>query len=203
MGQQEAHAESGVIGIKAPPRERILKAADALFERYGIRGVGVEAIAEAADTNKMTLYRHFSSKDELVAVWLQGVVDSWIAEWTMLDDLPDTLDPHAKVDRFLDAFGSAFERCALRGCAIMNSLAELPEEDHPARKVVSDYKTYSRKRMTKFLRGVGVSEPAKAAEEIQLLMDGVKASVQDLGPARARARFTQMAKTLLQSRMAG
>ena len=49
------------------PRERILSAASELFYRHGIRAVGVDAVAEAAETNKMTLYRHFSSKDELVA----------------------------------------------------------------------------------------------------------------------------------------
>src|ERR1700683_1260667 len=52
------------------PRERILLAAQDLFHRHGIRGVGVEAIAEAAGTNKMTLYRHFGSKDELVIEYL-------------------------------------------------------------------------------------------------------------------------------------
>ena len=56
---------------KIPPRERILAAAGELFYRNGIRAVGVDAIAEAAGTNKMTLYRHFTSKDELVAEYLR------------------------------------------------------------------------------------------------------------------------------------
>ena len=55
---------------QAPPRERILAAARDLFYRHGIRAVGVEAIAEAAATNKMTLYRHFGSKDELIAAYV-------------------------------------------------------------------------------------------------------------------------------------
>ena len=50
---------------KIPPRDRLLAVAAELFYRHGIRAVGVEAIAEAAGTNKMTLYRHFPSKDEL------------------------------------------------------------------------------------------------------------------------------------------
>src|SRR6266540_741409 len=54
-----------------PPRERIVAVAADLFYRHGIRAVGVEAIAEAAGTNKMTLYRHFASKDELVAEYLR------------------------------------------------------------------------------------------------------------------------------------
>ena len=53
------------------PRQRLLAAAGDLFYRHGIRAVGVEAIAEAAGTNKMTLYRHFPSKDELVAEYLR------------------------------------------------------------------------------------------------------------------------------------
>src|SRR5258707_7162655 len=55
------------------PRERILLAAKDLFHRHGIRGVGVETIAEAAGTNKMTLYRHFDSKDDLIVAYLQSV----------------------------------------------------------------------------------------------------------------------------------
>ena len=53
------------------PRERIIKTARDLFRRHGIRGVGVDTIAEKAGTNKMTLYRHFGSKDELVIACLR------------------------------------------------------------------------------------------------------------------------------------
>ena len=57
------------------PRERILSVASELFYRHGIRAIGVEAIAEAAKTNKMTLYRHFASKDELVAEYLRRLAE--------------------------------------------------------------------------------------------------------------------------------
>src|ERR1700741_400881 len=63
------------------PRERILTAAADLFYRQGIRAVGVEAIAEAARTNKMTLYRHFASKDELVAEYLRQAAQASDACW--------------------------------------------------------------------------------------------------------------------------
>src|SRR5260370_6786928 len=62
---------SASANMQTPPRDRILAAAGELFYRHGIRAVGVEAIAEAAGTNKMTLYRHFSSKDALVAEYLR------------------------------------------------------------------------------------------------------------------------------------
>lgn len=198
---QEAQAGGPGVESKLPPRERILKAADELFERYGIRGVGVEAIAEAADTNKMTLYRHFASKDELVAAWLQGLVDEWNALWDVVErDLPES-DPDKQIDFFLKEFGDAFEGIASRGCPLMNSLAELPEKDHPARKVLNDYKASAKKRMTRLFQRIGISKPGQAAEEIQLLIDGAKAGLQDCGCAQTRARFTRLAKTLLSARM--
>src|ERR1700734_2528605 len=61
------------LPVPPRPRERILAAARDLFHRNGIRGVGVDAIAEAAGTNKMTLYRHFDSKDDLVVAYLRSI----------------------------------------------------------------------------------------------------------------------------------
>ena len=55
------------------PRDRIAGAARDLFHKHGIRGIGVDAIAEAAGTNKMTLYRHFGSKDDLIIQCLRDV----------------------------------------------------------------------------------------------------------------------------------
>src|SRR5947209_16577151 len=61
---------SEALAATMRPRDRILLSAQDLFHRHGIRGVGVETIAEAAGTNKMTLYRHFESKDELIIEYL-------------------------------------------------------------------------------------------------------------------------------------
>ena len=67
-----------------PPRERILAAARELFYRRGIHAVGVDAIAEAAGTNKMTLYRHFTSKDVLIAACLSELTQEFDAAWDAL-----------------------------------------------------------------------------------------------------------------------
>jgi hypothetical protein len=70
---------------RIPPRERLLAIAADLFYRHGIRAVGVEAIAEAAGTNKMTLYRHFASKDELVAEYLRQSAKGADACWNRFE----------------------------------------------------------------------------------------------------------------------
>src|SRR5436190_7601927 len=69
---------------RIPPRERILAVAADLFYRHGIKAVGVDSIAEAAGTNKMTLYRHFASKDELVAEYLRCLAAKSTATWDRL-----------------------------------------------------------------------------------------------------------------------
>src|SRR5579872_3426229 len=66
------------------PRERILAAARELFYARGIRAVSVDEIAASADTNKMTLYRHFESKDRLVAEYLQLLADEADGLWAQL-----------------------------------------------------------------------------------------------------------------------
>jgi AcrR family transcriptional regulator len=185
---------------KIPPRQRILAAADDLFVRFGIRGVGVEAIAEAAGTNKMTLYRHFPSKDDLVAAWLQTLIDEWNEVWRKIESLPAD-DPRALVAAFLQGIGDAFEDYAVRGCPFMNSLAELPEKDHPARRMLDEFKGANRKRMVKLFRSVGIEDASQTADEIQLLLDGAKAGIQDVGVAKSRARFIKLAHALLDARV--
>src|SRR5204862_1827943 len=80
-----ANAVSASANSQTPPRERILAAASDLFYRHGVRAVGVEAIAEAAGTNKMTLYRHFDSKDELVAEYLRRLAAGAAGFWDGLE----------------------------------------------------------------------------------------------------------------------
>ena len=71
--------------LPVKPRERIISTARDLFRRHGIRGIGVDAIAEAAGTNKMTLYRHFGSKDELVAECLRDVAREVEQIWSEVE----------------------------------------------------------------------------------------------------------------------
>ena len=87
-------AECGVVALK--PRERIISTARDLFRKHGIRGIGVDAIADAADTNKMTLYRHFGSKDDLVVACLRDVAGEADAIWNGFEqDYPG--DPLAQL----------------------------------------------------------------------------------------------------------
>src|SRR5580692_1812465 len=81
---------------RIPPRARILVAAGEMFYRHGFRAVGVDAIAEAAGTNKMTLYRHFGSKDDLIIACLNRATEHADAIWTDIE-MANPDDPRARL----------------------------------------------------------------------------------------------------------
>src|SRR5271163_1281417 len=118
-------------GSSSPPRERILVAARELFYRRGIHAVGVDAIAEAAGTNKMTLYRHFASKDVLVAACLSELTQEFDAAWNSIA-ATHVGDPKGQLMAWLHHICDFKEHEAERGCAFANAAVELPDKDHPA-----------------------------------------------------------------------
>src|SRR4029077_15713652 len=142
-------------GLAPRPRERIISTARDLFRKHGIRGIGVDAIAEAADTNKMTLYRHFGSKDDLVVACLHDVAREADAIWNGFEeDYPG--DPLAQ----LHAFVRVGAECACddgRGCDMANVAVELAERDHPARHVIEEFKTEQRNRLARLCRDAGIA----------------------------------------------
>jgi AcrR family transcriptional regulator len=172
-----------MCSTRIPPRQRILDAADELFRRVGIRGVGVEAIAEAAGTNKMTLYRHFASKDELIAEWVRGIVETKEAEW---DDIAAKHpgDPQAQLIDWSRRVAKKFAEMEERGSALGNALAELPEPDHPARRVIDAHRLRERERILRVCREAGFPEAELAADQFYFLLEGAKACVQCVGLKR-------------------
>src|SRR5579864_8910598 len=105
------------------PRDRIAGAARDLFHRLGIRGVGVDAIAEAAGTNKMTLYRHFGSKDDLIIEYLNCKGRKSDEIWTEIES-ESPADPVGQLRGFVHK-AAKFIAEDDRGCALANAAVEL------------------------------------------------------------------------------
>ena len=185
--------------FRIPPRQRILDAADDLFRRVGIRGVGVEAIAEAAGTNKMTLYRHFASKDELVAEWVRGIVAQKDAE---LDEIDATqpADPQAQLVDWSRRVAKKFAEMEERGSALGNALAELPEADHPARRVIDEHRVREHERVRALCREAGFPEPELAADQFYMMIEGAKACVQFIGLKRVGEHLMRSVDALIEAR---
>jgi AcrR family transcriptional regulator len=181
------------------PRERILGAADELFRRHGIRGVGVEAIAEAAGTNKMTLYRQFESKDALIAEWVRGIISQKEKVWDELEaKYPN--DPSAQLVGWSRATAAALTQMEERGSIIMNALAELPEHDHPARRVIDEHRLREHDKILDLCRRAGFTEPDLAADEFYLLLEGAKSCVMCMGLKRVGEHLMRLVDTMVASK---
>jgi AcrR family transcriptional regulator len=179
-----------------PPRERILLAARELFYRDGINAVSVDAVATAADTNKMTLYRHFASKDELVAEYLQALASEGDAVWD-LARAAHPRDANAQLHFLLRQVSEFATQVGVRGCALANAAVELAERRHPARRVVEAHKRRQCERLVALVREAGYARPERLAEELFLLVEGARVSLQSVGPEGPGARVYALAESLL------
>jgi AcrR family transcriptional regulator len=186
----------------APPRARILKAARELFYRHGIHAVGVDAIAEAAGTNKTTLYRHFASKDELVAECLREFGREFETAWAEIERAHqgNPKDQLVACLRFLAEFKLDMSE---RGCALANAAVELPDPDHPARRVIEEFKSRGRDRIIELCRKARLRDPELLADELFLLGEGARVSIQTLGPRGPAQRLAKMFQTLVAAHAGG
>jgi len=176
---------------RLPVRDRILAAATELFHKQGIRGIGVEAIAEAAGTNKMTLYRYFDSKDELIAEWVRGMVATKEAEWTELSAAhPD--DPQGLLQDWSRRTADKLKAMEDRGSMLGNAIAELPDPEHPARQVIQEYKVREHKRVIRLCKAAGFQNPDLAANLFWMLLEGAHSCVQCVGMRKFGEHLVQL-----------
>jgi AcrR family transcriptional regulator len=190
-------AKIDVLGEPAaPPRERILKAARELFYRQGLRAVGVEAVAEAAGTNKTTLYRHFASKDELIAECLREFGRELDAVWAEVA-LAHEGEPRDQLLGWLRAMAEYKANGTDRGCALANAAVELPDADHPVRRVIEDLKDRQRRRLVELCQRAGLRDPELLADELFLLGEGARVALQTLGPRGPVQHLAEMFETLV------
>jgi AcrR family transcriptional regulator len=186
---------------KIPPRERLLAVAAELFYRHGIRAVGVEAIAEAAGTNKMTLYRHFPSKDELVAEYLRQAASAANRCWCTYEQAHPG-DPLAQIRAWLAEMADHLANTDERGCALANAAVELPDKTHPARRVIEEYKVAQRNRLIDLCRSAGLSDPETLADELHLLLEGARVTSQSVGADGLGARLMRMGEAMIAAHVA-
>jgi len=175
----------------ARPRaiDRIRQTARELFYRQGIRAVGVDEIVARAGATKPSLYRGFSSKDELAAAYLRDYDAEF---WSRFDSAVAAHpgDPRAQLRSFLDGLAKRATKSGYRGCGLTNAAIEYPEADHPARLVAQANKRELRRRLTEMATAMGAAEPEVLGDGLLLLMEGAFASGQlfgEKGPARSVA----------------
>ncbi|MFJ9774457.1 TetR/AcrR family transcriptional regulator [Kitasatospora sp. NPDC101157] len=181
---------------KLPPRERILDAAEELFRTEGIRRVGVQAIADKAETTKTAIYRHFETKDELVAEWLRIVA----ADYQAAFDRVEAEHPGRPGEQILGLarfIAEGLPAVSHRGCPFINSIAELPDRAHPARQVIEQHKERQTRRLVDMCARAGLPDPEQTAAEITFVLEGAQVSTQNGSIDRTGERLMRIVEGIV------
>lgn len=181
---------------RLPPRERILDAAEELFLSEGVKAIGVQAIAERANTTKTALYRHFATKDALIEEWLRIVAAGYTAAFDRVEaEHPD--DGRAQVLAVARFVADGLPDIVRRGCPFVNSIAGLTEPGHPARRLIESHKARQRDRLTAMCEQAGVAAPDDASAELTFLLEGAQVSAQNGSVDRAGDRLMAAVRGVL------
>jgi AcrR family transcriptional regulator len=182
--------EEVISAPKSRVRDRIMQTASDLFYRRGIRAVGVDTIASEAGTNKMSFYRSFASKDELVAEYLRAEErEAW--RWWDETLAAHAGNPRMQVESLFDVLVKNTCADGSRGCALANAAVEITEPDHPARPVVEKYKGEMRRRFRQLAREMDAREPAALGDSLMLLWEGsylTRLTLGQHGPVQGAAK---------------
>jgi AcrR family transcriptional regulator len=198
MNKEKSNSDPDVHISKAgKPRDRIFACAQDLFHRRGIRGVGVEAIAEAAGTSKMALYRHFDSKDELIIEYLNYKGRKSDEIWAEIEaENPE--NPAGQLYGFVDK-AAIFIAEDERGCDLANAAVELTEEGHPGLRVIEEFKMRQRERLTNLCKAAGASQPDLLADTLFLLIEGARVSRRSVGTKGPSANLVRTCRGVIAS----
>ncbi len=162
-----AHCDAGACA-----RDRLFSAAINLFYRNGIRAVSVDAIAAEAGTTKVTFYRVFESKDDLIVQVLEEQSKRFWEWWdAIVAEHPG--EPRKQIEELIARFRDEIvgdEAC--RGCAVANAAVEIVDEDHPARAVIKKHKLDITQRLRELCRQMGARQPDVLGDALSLLYSG-------------------------------
>lgn len=192
----ERDADRGEGAGQVDVRERILETASYLFYRRGVRAVGVDVVVEAAGVAKTSLYRHFKTKDDLIAAFLQREDEDFWACWDWAAKGHEQ-DGEAELAAQLAWIGERVGRPGYRGCPQLNVAAEFPDEDHPARVVARSHKAQLRSRLRDIAERLRVERPDDLAAQLSVVINGAFVSSQILAADDATQVLRDMASALI------
>jgi AcrR family transcriptional regulator len=170
-------------------RERIVSTAYDLFCRYGLRAIGIDRIIAEAGIAKMTLYRHFRSKDDLVVAVLERREEVWLRGWLEAEVEARAAAPEDRLMLIFDLFEEWFRRDDYEACLFTNSLLESKDRTNSIGAASVRGLTSVRVFLRQLAEETGVRDPEAFAEKWQLLMLGsIIATAAGVPDAAQRAR---------------
>ena len=176
-------------GGRESGRERVLETAYELFSRHGTRAVGVDRIIAESGVAKMTLYRNFASKDDLILAFLERREERWTRDWLQATVEGRAETPAQRLLAIFDTFGEWFAREDFEGCSFINVMLEIDDPGSPVRRESVRQLSEIRGFIGGLAKDAGVEDVDGFARQWHILMKGcivAAAEGDELAAGRAR-----------------
>ena len=175
-------------------RDDLIDTALRLFYTQGFNATGIDKILAESGVAKMTMYKHFKSKDDLIVAALERR-DEQFRDWLTGEMEKASPEPRTKLLAMYDALeiwftGRAFKGLGFAGCAFINASGEFSKLDHPAHRIAADHKKKILDYLVELCSAAGAADPVGLAEQLALLKEGaiVTAQVRGLSDAAQIAK---------------
>lgn len=177
-------------------RDLLIDTAIALFYRDGFHATGIDRILAESGVAKMTLYKHFKSKDELIEAALQQRLEPSRQRmaWAL-----DNLSPKGAILAVFDGLQALINGGEFFGCAFVNAAAEFHDREHPIHRVAASHKANAERHFRVALERLEVAEPERLARQLQYLMEGAITMAHIQGPGDQALEAKDAAAILLRA----
>jgi AcrR family transcriptional regulator len=157
-------------GVSA--RDRIDRTAYELFSRHGVRAVGVDRIIAESGVAKMTLYRHYATKEKLALAFLRRREEVWTRTWLQAEVERRGGTPQQRLLSIFDVFDRWFRRGDFEGCSFINVLLEIDERADRVRQAAVRHLESIRAFLRELAQEAGIRDPEAFARQWHILMKG-------------------------------
>jgi AcrR family transcriptional regulator len=161
-------------------RQRLLSTARRLFYTEGPRAVGIDRVLAESGVAKMSLYRHFGSKDALIVACLNAHERDYWQLWDSHVDA-ENASPAQQIRNAILFIARRTADPTYRGCIFLNTAQTFPDESHPARQKSIDHKQQLASRLLKHAKAAAAADPKALARQLMLLINGAQATAGMLG----------------------
>lgn len=181
---------------KPSAREQILETATKLFYQSGFRAVGIDTIIAESGVAKMTLYKHFPSKDDLIVAYLNRSNEAF---WTWCEDVikPFEDNPRKQLETIFEGVAKLASSPQCMGCTFTGAAGEFPDLSHPGHKAALEHKRQVLAKLKELAKAAKLRQPQAVAEQLLMLMDGAWNAARMFGPNSHAKQVAEAAKTII------
>lgn len=175
-------------------REQLVQTAYELFYRDGYHATGIDRILAASGVAKMTLYKHFKSKEELIVAVLED------RRQAMLEGMTAALQGLGPREAILAVFERIHEHVASEdfcGCLFIHAAAEFHDREHAVHREAAAQKALLEAHFRRCLEALGATHAERLARQLQFLVEGSMAMAHVMGPGNQALEAKAAAEQLL------